>query len=305
MVEVDPNYEETAPVTLEGIAAVLAVVPALIGQASQKERQDALSDALGMLSRACAMAGGKSGPPSEVAVAALEQECSVALDEYAAFRVMGGEVKTLPERIRLLGDSWVRLKIAHEDVRRSLSESERRFSNEAAERMEEAAKTMGDTIRDRLLAILFPGSARPNLDLEGCLRDVDRLVRWTHGQKQDVRDAALEEAAATAASLIDERDSHAVCARADTIAKRIRALKSKPAPQPSENPGEFVVGGDARPAHLQTLKPCTCYRNAHPHVHIAHEGLTADECSRAGKALARAAGVKHVVVEPGGAKVAE
>lgn len=85
-------------------------------------------------------------------------------------------------------------------------------------------------IAERLLSILFPGPAQPNLDLDGCLREIERLRHWTRETERQGRDAALEEAAATAAALIDERDSHAVCARADTIAKRIRALKSKSAP---------------------------------------------------------------------------
>lgn len=202
--------DEKTPVTLEGIAAVLAVVPALIGQAPEKARQSALADALGMLSHACVMAGGKKAPPgmdgnaassadsdayvtgynravtdahnamadvfgiasedpngprAQAAMARpeptweechgaidtlgvprvgedgrilsvrerirlLERQCSDALDEYASFRVMGGEVKTLPERIRLLGDSWQRVKTAHaeaeEQVSRLLSEAPKR-----------------------------------------------------------------------------------------------------------------------------------------------------------------------------------
>lgn len=123
-------------------------------------------------------------------------------------------------------------------------------------------------------------------------------VRALESERRHARDAALEEAIKVLGNIAIQPLDEWVKA-----VNSIRALKSKPAPEPSKNPGEFGRG-DVRPAHLQTLKPCTCYRNAHPHVHVAHEGLTADECSRAGKALAMASGVKHVVVEPGGAKIA-
>lgn len=387
--------DEKTPVTLEGIAAVLAVVPALLGHASEKDRQSSMSDALGMLSRACVMAGGKAGaahvdladmlepfrcagepdhagalsrliaenkalkeyeawaeqavrlistsgdisltvkagsnlpeavgvlleerknlstlleesgfPPgfrgaytlfarlqdlvvtwlkaqetgAQASSSTLEKQCSDALDEYASFRVMGGEVKTLPQRIRLLGDSWRRMKAAHVEAEKQVSsllaENEERFRADVAERMEGAAKTMGDTIRDRLLAILFPGQPAPSLDLEGCLRAADvRLNRnkppLGNPPPYIVRDAALEEAA----SLIASGYWHSHLGPAETISdacQRIRALKSKPAPvdlhlsakdeeeilasgggfshvsgkttqsgpapQPSKNPGEF------------------------------------------------------------------
>lgn len=343
MAEVEPNYEETAPVTLEGIAAVLAVVPALIGQASQKERQEALSDALGMLSRACVMAGGKAGAAQTALADMLEPfRCAGEPDHTGALGRLIAENKSLKEdeawveqAVRLISQSeknvhlvvkagsnlpeavgvllkerehlstlleesgfpsgfrgaytlFARLNELVATWRKAegtgthassspLTENEKRSNKEVAERMEGAAKTMGDTIRDRLLAILFPGQPAPSLDLEGCLRAADvRLNRnkppLGNPPPYIVRDAALEEAA----SLIASGYWHSHLGPAETISdacQRIRALKSKPAPvdlhlsakdeeeilasgggfshvsgkttqsgpapQPSKNPGEF------------------------------------------------------------------
>lgn len=127
-----------------------------------------------------------------------------------------------------------------------------------------------------------------------------------------MRDSALEGAAA-------RFDRSAATLTAWQVRSFIRALKSKPASvaatmqtlqeegmkRGAEKWERGEMDGPIPEPVTPTIDPCMCYRSAHPHVHIAHEGLTADECSRAGKALARAAGVKHVVVEPGGAKVSE
>lgn len=112
-----------------------------------------------------------------------------------------------------------------------------KHQSEVAQRMEDAAETMGDTIRDRLLAILFPGQPAPSLDLEGCLRDVDSRLNRNRPPLGNpppyiVRDAALEEAAGGVdlTGLADWAKG--------LVRERIRALKSKHTPQPSKNPGE-------------------------------------------------------------------
>lgn len=103
MVRHDPNYEEKPPVTLEGIAAVLAVVPALIGQASQKDQQSALSDALRMLSRACVMAGGKTGETQTALADMLEPfRCTGEPDHTGALSRLLAENKGLKEY-----EAWV------------------------------------------------------------------------------------------------------------------------------------------------------------------------------------------------------
>lgn len=87
-------------------------------------------------------------PDEEKAQPTLEKQCSDALDEYAAFRVMGGEAKTLPERIRLLGDSWQRVKAAHaeaeEQVSRLLAEATKREMAIRDAALEEAVTVMGN-----------------------------------------------------------------------------------------------------------------------------------------------------------------
>lgn len=301
--------DEKAPVTLEGIAAVLATVPALLGHAPQKEQQPALSDALGMLSRACVMAGGKKGPPSgseteslyrepdysaddsteqsRAAVAALGAmlepfRCAGEHDHTGALSRLIAENKALKEdeawveqTVRLISQSEKNVHLAvkagsnlpeavgvllkeREHLSTLLEESgfpsgfrgaytlfarlqelvvtwREKHQSEVAQRMEDAAETMGDTIRDRLLAILFPGQPAPDLDLDGLLHEADSRLNRSRPPLGNpppyvVRDAALEEAI-VALTAFRCRDSEEV--------RSIRALKSKPAPQPSENLGEL------------------------------------------------------------------
>jgi hypothetical protein len=99
-------------------------------------------------------------------------------------------------------------------------------------------------IASRLSAILWPGAGHiPDPDLECILGAVKvRIDEWNDlpaGGVNAVRDAALEEAAAIAAkyqaahdkdSAIYE-DSRSKSIASEEIAKHIRALKSKPAPQ--------------------------------------------------------------------------
>lgn len=88
----------------------------------------------------------------------------------------------------------------------------------------------------RLSAILDPsgrtGFGGPGL--ENALREVHRRLNDKPGPVVSaIRDAALEEAAKACEAMTD----HPIEASAE--AEAIRALKSKPAPQPSGNPGEF------------------------------------------------------------------
>lgn len=82
-------------------------------------------------------------------------------------------------------------------------------------------------IAERLLSILFPGPAQPNLDLDGCLREIERLRHWTRETERQGRDAALEEAVVEVAEAGADMESPQLATR---IRDRIRALKSKPAP---------------------------------------------------------------------------
>lgn len=317
--------DEKTPVTLEGIAAVLAVVPALLGQAPEKARQSALADALGMLSRACVMAGGRKAPPgmeaeslcrppshgdaegkAHAALAALLEpfRCAGESDHAGALSRLIAENKALKEdeawveqTVRLIstsGDISLTVKAGSNlpeavgvllEERKHLStlleESgfpsgfrgaytlfarlqelvvawREKHQSEVAQRMEDAAETMGDTIRDRLLAILFPGQPAPSLNLEDCLRDVDSRLNRNRPPLGNpppyvVRDAALEEVERVATTMASNNTAAANCASTGNLAVTYRAraaafremasechaLKSKPTPQPSDNPGEL------------------------------------------------------------------
>jgi hypothetical protein len=158
-------------------------------------------------------------------IRALEKQCSDALDEYAAFSVMGGEAKTLPERIRLLGDSWRRLEAQGTTIPSSLlSENERRFRAEVAERLWWALGPSGSQAKKHDLDAMLAEVVRAN---EDALKWRSREVSAT-----GIRDAALEDAiSAVPISLPTNYYRETV--------ERIRALESKPAtdtPAPDEWP---------------------------------------------------------------------
>lgn len=116
------------------------------------------------------------------------------------------------------------------------------LGRELAARQDERAK-----LADRLATILPPGQRPSTWGLDDALEEVERRLNEKPGPVVSaIRDAALEEAAAKGdlyASRYDadhaypEGRAHSKAGR--TIAEGIRALKSKPAPQPSGNPGEF------------------------------------------------------------------
>lgn len=83
----------------------------------------------------------------------------------------------------------------------------------------------------------FPSA---NVTLEDCLAHVERLSHWTRQTEARVRDAALEEAAKLADTEAARIGPAEVTGEAVLcVVRAIRALKSKPAPQPSENPGDL------------------------------------------------------------------
>lgn len=130
----------------------------------------------------------------------------------------------------------------------------------------------------------------------------------TYGTKEQADEAAKEYARR---NVVHDFDGSVTAAEAARVARAAPVQCLVPGcdrPHQHEGPhtgGAPVVTDETARVEreLSGLKPCTCHRSAYPHVHIAHRGLTADECSRAGKALAAAAGVVAYVVEPGGAKM--
>lgn len=249
MVRHDPNYEEKPPVTLEGIASVLAVVPALIGQASQKERQDALSDALRMLSRACVMAGAKKCPPSETSAAPVESS------DYVR-----GYNRAITDAHNVMADEFGHASRDPNGTART-DEDARSRAILAHARLVQNEPSAAQAILESILW----GAAMPDAEWLKALADGDHARSSLHGEHvalgrrlAEARDAALEEAANTAEAVIDERDSCYVRARSETIAFRIRALKSKPAPKwepdsPTDLPDEQQAPREPPPEKLREL----------------------------------------------------
>ena len=138
----------------------------------------------------------------------LEKQCSDALDEYASFRVMAGEPKTLPERIRLLGDSW-----------RRLEDEQRRIRAEVAERLWWALGPSGGQAKKHDLDAMLAEVVRAN---EDALKWRNREVTAT-----SIRDAAMEEAAGEADFVVGTAFNDPIRVSARALADRIRALKAK------------------------------------------------------------------------------